>query len=220
MSGETCDQPSNHSTSDPLFSHNKPPTSLPSEVSEVTRSAESLIRWPGRKGTPSRPKWTPDKLQNLGPSAIYHESSRTPLKLEVVGSACVLCVLCVVGTVCCCVCCCSFCSCSCSCSRFCSCSCSCSRIGVNTSEKKDKKKETYNRLKQDENSVGKYKNAVNNGKLSKYGLCFWHDMVYHKPNKRPKTVIFPDALFSYTSLEILAGSVRGRGNGLRAKHPW
>ena len=33
------------------------------------------------------------------------------------------------------------------------------------------------------------------GKLSKHGLRFWHDLAIHGPKKRPKTAIFPDALF-------------------------
>ena len=68
-------------------------------------------RCPGRKGTPSRPKWTPDRRQHLGRSAINHELSRTKLKMEVVGSACgwwvvcclsaVPCGFCVLSVVCC-----------------------------------------------------------------------------------------------------------------------
>ena len=33
------------------------------------------------------------------------------------------------------------------------------------------------------------------GKLSKYGLLFWHDMAIHGPEKGPKLAIFPNALF-------------------------
>ena len=91
---------SNYSTPDPLFSHNNLASLGFFAPHFKGIRSDQIRRWPGRKGTPSRPKWTSDKRPNLGRSSIYHETSRTQLKLEVVGSAGVLCVVC---AVCCCV---------------------------------------------------------------------------------------------------------------------
>ena len=125
----------------------------------------------GRKGTPSRPKWTPDKRQNLGQSAIYHESSITQVKMEVVGSAfvlcivCAVCLLCILGIACCLL--------------LCVVSVVCCFICGTIPEKRQKW--IKHSLKHDENSVDKYKQLRKHWKIA---FCkVWSN---HGPNKGTK----------------------------------
>ena len=47
------------------------------------------------------------------------------------------------------------------------------------------------------------------GNVSKHGPRFWHDMVNHLLQKRPKTAIFPDALFLQFPQDLLTFSDMG-----------
>ena len=111
--------PSNHSTSAPLFSHKTgraQASSLhPSEC--LTRTCPTTVSHNCfGSGHPCQTASDHDGLvgkgrhrgqngrQHVGRSGIYHESSRTQLKLEVAGSAVVWC-----GVLCCCVLCCGCC---------------------------------------------------------------------------------------------------------------
>ena len=45
--------------------------------------------------------------------------------------------------------------------------------------------------------------------MSKHGLRFWHDMATHGPQKDPKMVIFPNALFLHFSWDLPTFSAEG-----------